>query len=266
MADDIDPNAGDVQSFHTLVKDPNLQTWAQQRGWKDPDAVVQSFQNAEKLLGAPRDRLMVLPEGDDAAAWDPVYTRLGRPESADKYDIALKGPYDDGFLTAAKTAFHSNGLNGRQATGMAQWWESYIDGVVQAQDQATQQRFEEESAQLRHQWGEKYDEHNAAAEAAAKKLGLGEDDFKAIESALGPLKARTMMGVIASKVLDPSQDFGSKGQPTGWRMTPESAGAQIKALEMDSDFMGKYLRGDRSALQRMSELQQIASAGGEQAA
>ena len=58
-----------------------MKGYVQNKGFKDPSAVVESYRNFEKLMGVPQDRMIKLPEkAEDKAAWDSIYNRLGRPE------------------------------------------------------------------------------------------------------------------------------------------------------------------------------------------
>src|SRR4051812_7514574 len=55
--------------------------FVENRGFKDPQTLADSYVNLEKLMGVPKDRLLQVPEkDDDAEGWGKVYNRLGRPE------------------------------------------------------------------------------------------------------------------------------------------------------------------------------------------
>src|SRR5690606_18358521 len=61
----------------------DLKGFVQNKGFKDPASVLDSYRNLEKLMGTPKERLLRLPENmDDANAMGEIYTRLGRPQTA----------------------------------------------------------------------------------------------------------------------------------------------------------------------------------------
>lgn len=246
------------QGFHTMLQNPELRSWAQQRGWKDPDSVVESFRNAEKLLGAPKDRVMVLPDSPDSPDWAAVHTRLGRPEAPEKYEFELAGAYDEAFLNGFRQTAFEAGLPASAASKVAKWWESYVDGIVAEQERTAQEATEAELGKLRAEWGARFEESSKAAESAAGKVGLSPDQWKAIEGAIGPMAARKAFGLIASRVLEGGPPLKDDGGGSGFGGTPEAARMMLDQLEGDTAFMAKYLGGDRAALKRMSDLRAAA--------
>jgi hypothetical protein len=56
---------------------------------KDLDGLARSYHGQVKLLGVPKDQLLRLPTSDEPKEWDPIYSRLGRPEKPDGYKLTL---------------------------------------------------------------------------------------------------------------------------------------------------------------------------------
>ena len=52
------------------------------------DALAKSYINATKMIG--QDKLVIPTNNSTEEHWDEVYTKLGRPESADKYSLDAK--------------------------------------------------------------------------------------------------------------------------------------------------------------------------------
>ena len=53
------------------------------KGFKSPAAVLKSYREIEKSFGTR----VPIPEDADAEGWSKLYTRLGKPQTADKYEF-----------------------------------------------------------------------------------------------------------------------------------------------------------------------------------
>ena len=62
--------------------DPNIEKFT------EIDALAKSYINATKMIG--QDKLVIPNNNSTEEAWNEVYTKLGRPESADKYSLDAK--------------------------------------------------------------------------------------------------------------------------------------------------------------------------------
>ena len=62
--------------------DPNIEKFT------EADALAKSYINAVKMIG--QDKLVVPTNNSTEEAWNEVYDKLGRPESAEKYSLDVK--------------------------------------------------------------------------------------------------------------------------------------------------------------------------------
>ena len=235
-----------------------LRGYVETKGFKEPAAIVESYRNLEKLRGVPESRLLKLPEKmDDAEALGPVYDRLGRPASADKYTKAIES-MDDTVFKGIATEAHKLGLNDAQFAGLQK-----ITGGLAQQLAETQ---EAEAAKAFDAWkGQNPEGFNNAARVVAG-LGIKEDQLAGILAG-----DKVAMYDFLAKVAARSQEGQViQGEQPGnsFNLSPDGAKAKIAELLGDKDFMAQYTNRSAAirqpAIDRMSKLQEAASRGARQ--
>lgn len=265
-------NAGPVAGGATSVQDwttslpDTAKLYVSQKGFKDPGAVLESYQNLEKLMGAPKERLLKLPEKADAPEWGEVYDKLGRPKAPTDYSIGAKDQKGNPitgnpeFTSWAQQQFHDLGLTKAQGEALAQRWNDYALTDISKRDQTVAQTTTTEKAALTKEWGAAYDQNSKAAFAAAKQFGLGQEEVSQLEKAIGFGKTMKFLANIGSKVGEHSYVDGGNGSGQGFQgaLTPEIAKAQILELKNDTDFTQRYLAGESAAAAKMKRLMEFA--------
>lgn len=159
---------------------------AETKGWTAPesaDKVLSSYAELERMQGES----LRMPKPDAAPdEWKNFYSKLGRPESPDKYEF--KRPenlpadiaYSDDLAKAAKPWMHEAGLNPKQAQQVHDKFVGYAAQQEQARKAAIVQAVEQTHDDLIRdpEWGPKDSEtfktKYALADRALKKLGLTE--------------------------------------------------------------------------------------------
>jgi hypothetical protein len=238
---------------------PEDRAYAENKGWKadtPPDAVFNSYKNLEKLFGADKaGRTIALPkDASDTAALDAIYEKLGRPADPSGYEIALPEGVESDFADKAKNWFHKAGLSVDQAKAVT----SAYQAAELEQAQALEQRDATEKAALEKEWGAEYQQKVEVAKRGAAAAGLGEEEMRRLELALGPAQAAKMLeffgrNYVEAKPLDggaPSPGFGS--------LNPAQAAAKMNDLYADANFMARYNHADPKiravAMAEMEEL------------
>jgi len=149
--------------------DPNISKFT------EIDALAKSYINATRMIG--QDKVAVPNENSTDDQWNEVYTKLGRPESADKYKLDINSevaPIDEGAIKQFAENAHQLGLNNKQAQGILEFYKNALEGT------ANQSRIDTETAQaqaeqqLRQEWGKTFDENVKKAGSIAK-ANLGVD-------------------------------------------------------------------------------------------
>jgi hypothetical protein len=149
--------------------DPNISKFT------EIDALAKSYINATRMIG--QDKVAVPNENSTDDQWNEVYTKLGRPESADKYKLDINSevaPIDEGAIKQFAENAHQLGLNNKQAQGILEYYKSIMEGSAQQSKIDTETAQAQAEQQLRQEWGKTFDENVKKAGSIAK-ANLGVD-------------------------------------------------------------------------------------------
>lgn len=158
--------------------------------YKDVGALASSYVNLERLLGS--EKVPLPKDENDKDGWDRFYAAAGRPEGADKYDIAkpqvpegVNVPYDEDEEKFWRNLAFENGLSNRQ---FKQMWDtgvkSRMDKAISWQQESQQAKAKAVDA-LKREWGDNFDGNLNVAKAAF--MQFADPDLKAYldETGLG---------------------------------------------------------------------------------
>lgn len=154
--------------------------WAGEDGSVDLNKITESYRNLEAHAGKS---LKVPGEGATADDWNAFYQKLGRPESADGYELKLNReaipenfPYDEQSAIEFRTWAHEAGLTPSQAQKLH---DKFVGAQADRYSEAIQQRTQRESDAHREivsTWGEPtsegYKQNVELASRAIHQLGL----------------------------------------------------------------------------------------------
>ena len=144
-------------------KDPNIEKFT------EIDALAKSYINATKMIG--QDKLVIPNNNSTEEHWDEVYTKLGRPESADKYTLDAKSEvvnFDDNAIKSFAEQSHKLGLNNKQAQGILEFYKNNMEGTAQQAKIDTETAQAQAEQQLRQEWGRDFEGKVKQAGALAK--------------------------------------------------------------------------------------------------
>jgi hypothetical protein len=221
------------------VPDTDLEgnAYVKNKGWANPQDVINSYKGAEKLIGRDPNTLLVLPRADDPAGQRAVYSKLGMPETADKYDFGKPAAgltRDPAFETWAKTTFHEAGLTAAQAKATVAAYEKF--GMeAQAREAADYQtRVAADKMALQNEWRGGHERMFNAAKTAVSALGFTGEMVSALETALGYAGTIKFMATLGQKLGEDgfvSGDGGNKG--FSGTQTPAEAAAEWEKMKLD---------------------------------
>lgn len=194
------PQVAASYDWNTSGLSLDLMNVVNDRQWKTPADVVNSYRNLEKLTGVPAEQIVKLPKDNDPTAWNDVYSKLGRPATADKYDIPIPEGQSDEFAKTAREWFHKAGLSVAQARGVTEAWNAHVAGAQEAQQTQSKAKFEAEVNSLKAEWGSGYESNAALVDRAAMAFGMDQDTLSALKATMGPAKAMKFLHSIGSKV------------------------------------------------------------------
>lgn len=236
----------------------DLSGYTENKGWKEPIDIVNAYKNLEKLVGTNSNKVAIPEEGDDQA-WNDFYNKVGRPESAEKYEfqspenINIDSNLQDWFKGQAYDA----GLSSSQAQKLYNSWNEL---AVQNQQEAAEQiRIESQNQleALKREWGQAYNEKTEIARRAAQKFSLDEGMAEKIEDAIGTANLLKLFSNIGEGLVEDKFVEGEGNK--NFTMTPSQAKAKIEELKLDKQFMSMYLQGNKDAISRMNNYVKLAN-------
>lgn len=218
-------------------------SWASK--YTTPDDFFKGVDNLAKTVGQKQIVQGIQAPGDSATPedWDKFFSQIGRPESADKYQLPEDVKAFQGFdIETEKKAFndlaHKNGLSNKQAAGL---WKDYIGNINQSyeKNQANQITLDQAKKEA---FGDNIDEGYGLANKAAEALGFTD---KINERGLG--KDPLVLQLLAEVGKGLGEDaFVSKGN-TG---SEQSLLEQAKAIQASAE----YQRGDQALYDKVANI------------
>lgn len=227
----------------TGIQNAELRGFVQQKGFKDPEILADSYRNLEKLMGAPKERIVKLPEKSDSPEWEQAWQRMGKPEKADGYGLEAgkdAKQADKDFIDWAKNAFHQSNLTSDQAKNLIAKFNEMQTKTATDQKAAVESAQKNEFDGLKTEWGNAYDQKLEVAKAGAKEFGLTTEQLDGIQKNLGYKKTMELFQSIGSKL---GESGFVQGQSRNQPMDVNTARANLSAKKADKEFMGRYMNG-----------------------
>ena len=143
--------------------DPNIEKFT------EIDALAKSYINATRMIG--QDKVAVPNKNSTEDQWNEVYSKLGRPESADKYALNIESEavaMDEGAIKSFAEQSHKLGLNNTQAQGILEFYKNNMESNMQRATVDTETAQAQAETELRAEWGKEFDSNVSKASALAK--------------------------------------------------------------------------------------------------
>lgn len=143
--------------------DPNIEKFT------EIDALAKSYINATKMIG--QDKVVIPNNNSTEEHWDEVYSKLGRPDSADKYSLDVKSEVvnlDENAIKSFAENAHQLGLNNKQAQGILEFYKNNMEGNAQQSKIDTETAQVQAEQELRQEWGRDFEGKVKQAGALAK--------------------------------------------------------------------------------------------------
>ncbi len=203
------------------------------------DNLAKSFVNVQGMLG--RDNI---PIPQTEADWDNAYSKLGRPEAADQYELP---PVNEDFDTSVKEVAtsksdwwkgvaHKHGLNPKQAAGIYSDFIADQNTDVQNINAANQTNLQAAEQAMKDKYGSAYNQVYSMTDRFIQERG-GDKLFDAL-SRTGANKDPVILEFLMDLSRDHAEDLGLSdlGEPL---YTPESLQEQIKEKMADPAYLNK---------------------------
>lgn len=229
-----------------------IKGFVQTKGWDTPDKAIKSYQNLETLLGQDKaGKALYLPKDDaDAEGWAKVFDRLGRPSDPKGYELPKPDGDDGKFAEEMAPVLHELGLTKRQAQALAQKWNERSARLNAELDAKAKADAEAQEAELRREWGSRFDAELARGKQAATAFGIDADMLNAIEAAAGYGKTMKLFAAIGAKI---GEDSFTAGNGASGGMSSAAGKVRMEQLSKDSDFAQRLINGDAAAVKEWQD-------------
>jgi hypothetical protein len=201
--------------------------------FNDVTSLASSYVNLQSHLG--RDKIAKPVTDSD---WDDVYEFLGRPESADKYEIELPeglpdeiaSQFNDETLSSFKQEAHKLGLNAEQVKRLVAWQAGNMSKQHEAYKGIIDQSMEQGESALRQEWGRAYDQNLGFARKAFVEYGGDALAAKMESSGLGndPDVLKAFANIAKTTMAD--KDLAGPSSGTRMALTPEEARSEASTI------------------------------------
>lgn len=258
--------------FQGKITDNDVIGHMQNRGWHTKTAeevaiaAVTAHRHAELQRGYPAEEVLRLPKDRNAADMGKIYSALGKPESADKYNLAdvkfTNGTALSEDLTGfiRSTAF-ANNLSQEGAADVAKSLVKFLEDADTKEASAKTANLAQQRIELAKNWGVKPDEaairaspHMQLVKRAVDALGWDAEIVNALEQQVGYAKVLSALGTLGQRL---GEDKYISGVGNNGLMTRDQAIARRNELSKDSAWVKKYLAGDAEAGREMLQINTI---------
>lgn len=263
--------------WHTGL-DAELVGLAQNKNWDMTDpvkafsAAAAAAAGAQKLIGAPLDKVLRIPEATaEPAALDAFWQKLGAVKEGKEIDLStIKGadgkPLDEKLAEVIRSTAVRTRAPKDVVLSIATDLQKHFDSEASARNTISAGAIAADKAALDASWGANAPANmfiaNQALEKLAAAANLPLDKAKAAWDALskvggiGAATAMEMLRVVGVKMGEDKFVAGGSGQGNQ-PMTREAAMAEITALKGDKLFAKRLLDGDVEANKQWTALHQI---------
>lgn len=232
------------------------------KGWdkegKGPGDILKSYRNLERLRGVEADRLAKIPDWSKPEEVAEFRTRLGVPESADKYESPqIETP--TGVLDPAMLApiSHELGHTQTQHTAFLEATGKLLTDLFTKENEAFQRRDALERQSLDKELGTAKAEfiNNVNAAKVAFADVLTPQVVEAL-TASGEVPLLRVLGALGERLKEHRPP--ANGTPSSVLMTSDVAKARMAQLRSDQAWMQAHAQGDTAKRTEYAELQRIA--------
>lgn len=219
-----------------------------------------SYRTLERI-NSSGNKVAVPTDASTPEEWDAFYSKLGRPESADKYEFTVPDDAKEVATEEAMKEFRAtafkNGLNGKQVKALTDYYFKSVKSATDLVQQQSQQRIEASERDLEKEWGPKggakWKENLALADRGAALVGLTPQILQATpELANNPhfIRAMAKVAMTTKEGGTPNPGSGGGGGFGG------DVRAQIKAIMDDAKhpYWIKDHPGHAAAVEQMAAL------------
>lgn len=195
----------------------------------DIESAAKTLVHQQKMMG----NRIPLPKTDEER--EELYTKLGRPESADKYEIEVPQGYEqyypDQMVTSFKETGHKLGLSPDQMQGLIEWQKGSVDFQLNQEQMAGQTLGSQTEEALKQEFGGNYEKNMTAAKRALAVYGNEALAEKLANPAIG--NDPDLIRLLANAGKDITEDSATGTANNSLVMSPMDAKMKIDQINGD---------------------------------
>ena len=241
---------GDNQDWKSTLSD-DLKNDPTLSNFKDVESLAKTVVHQQKVLGSR----IPIPKTDEEKM--EVYNKLGRPETADKYEVSIPTDYKQYMpeeqVNQFKNVAHNIGLNNEQVNALIEYQKNTIDYEMKNQPARVDASRKESEKTLKNEWGYDYDKNVAKAKRALQVYGDPEI-LELMNTEAGNHPAVVKM--FARLGEDITEDMAQNTQNNSLAVSPLDAQEEITEIFDDPDhaYHDPKHRDHKAAVERVRQL------------
>ncbi len=260
-----DPAAAkDAETFYGSIKDEKIKTWAESKGFKSAESVVEAAYNLEKLIGFDKAGKTVVIPGEDATPEQikAFHQKMGVPEKVEDYNLPLPEGDDGAFAKVASDKFLELGVPAKTAQELATWWNGMIETQTADADTQFNVSSENEFKSWKAEQGAAYEQNLELAKRASSQF-IPATDAKQRQEVMDKMERAMGTGAFMKFMLNVGKGLSEhkmigSGDPGNLVPTPAQAKQKIEELKSNKEWRESYLAGDKAKIKEMEDLQKLA--------
>lgn len=238
------------------------------KGWDGDPAILESYINLEKIMGADKaNRTLLLPKEDATPEErEDFYRKAGitAPEKKEAYYEGLEIPeqmLSTPLVQGAPDFFQKAGVPKEMA-------QKVMKEVIAAETQMEQQFQTESKNQLQEialKYGTKFADKAELGKRAATASGIDEATMDKIERSIGTAKMMEMFFHFGENMVEGTPPGPGEGGGNQFRLSTADAQTKVNNLFGDAAFMARYTSPNEAirkpAIEEMERYQKIIAEG-----
>lgn len=200
--------------------------------FQDANGLAKSYLSLESMMG--QEKVPVPKNADDKQAWSLYNKAFNVPEEAEKYDIKIDGVEQE-QLKGFKDIMHKHHISNEAAQDLLNAHIADFQASKEAEIQKWNKEAEDVTAQLKQEWGLKYDANLRQARTFLEKMCDSKDDYDYYDSKIGnDPKFIKLLSKMGNSIAEGSLG-GFEGQSSGFTKTPAEAKQELEAIMNDTN-------------------------------
>lgn len=229
------------------------------KGWKDPGAVIGSYQNLEKDY-----RQSVRIPGEDAKPEDVAkfWSRVGRPEKSDDYAVPKDYKAPEGGVDLVpwfKGVAHRHNLPAKAFEGVVGEFTQHLQELAQQDQEAYTAQMQQQLDAVVKAWGPQAAVHQRNIQLFRNAFGLSTDQTTEMMFAIGPEAWAKFAAKAGSYFAEAKIGGDLPGGGASFGLTKEAAQAKLDELSQDPAFAKRYAAEDKTAINEIARLRRTAA-------